>query len=174
MSADSAQSINEQKHLVAREKLEAQQTALLQALTTDLKIDGFKHERLEATSLSLQQKRMRTLQRAHPCIANAVGRSFEELFIGYAKANSLPSAHSTDDAAQFVEYLAQSGCLEPALWRAYWWAVIWKTRKSSSLLLVKLWRRLCIAVKQPAWPVKLLEVKTEVMAACRVRKRTQT
>ena len=122
----------------ARAKLAAQQSALLKALTKQTPLPGFDPERLKTTAISLQQKRMRTVEHAHPCLATALGPDFTELFNAYSKVQPIPTAGPSIDALQFTEYLAQSDFLPDQLWRGYFLTSGWKNHRTWWQLLCRL------------------------------------
>ncbi|MBI2810189.1 MAG: hypothetical protein HYX67_05095 [Candidatus Melainabacteria bacterium] len=119
----------------SRAKLAAQQTALMAALTTQKSIAGFDAERMQITALSLQQKRLRTVEHAHPCLASALGLSFTELFNEYSEVYPIPAASETTDALQFMDYLAKCDLLPDHLWRGYFLNLGWKHQRNWWYLL---------------------------------------
>ena len=114
----------------SRARLAAEQSALLNALTQQTPLTGFDPERLQITAISLQQKRMRTVEHAHPCIAAALGADFTELFNSYSKVNAIPAAGPSTDALQFTEYLAHSDLLPESMWRGYFRTSGWKNHRT--------------------------------------------
>ena len=114
----------------SRAKLAAQQSALMQALTSQTSLAGFDAQRLEATAISLQQKRMRSVEHSHPCIASALGSDFAELFAVYAQFQPIPAAGPSTDALQFTEYLAQRDLLPNRMWRGYFLTKGWQNRRT--------------------------------------------
>lgn len=110
----------------SRAKLAAQQTALMEALTMQTPLAGFDAERLQVTSTCLQQKRLRTLEHANPCIVSALGSSFTELFNEYSEIYPIPSITQTTDVLQFMDYLAKCDLLPHHYWRGYFFSYGWK------------------------------------------------
>jgi hypothetical protein len=110
----------------ARAKLAAQQTALMQALTTHTPLTGFDADRLQVTATSLQQKRLRTLEHANPCIAAALGSSLTELFNEYCEVHPIPTPDQPADVLQFMDYLAKCDLLPENHWRGYFLNYGWK------------------------------------------------
>ncbi|MBS2000474.1 MAG: hypothetical protein JST44_03150 [Cyanobacteria bacterium SZAS LIN-5] len=130
----------------SRRRLASKQAQLMQALTDDKPMQGFDANRLHVTAISLQQKRLRTVERVHPCLNSALGESFEELFAQYAKKHPIPAAGPLADGKAFIEYLAESGNLPAHMWRGYflstgwrtpryWWLFLKSTRACSALLI---------------------------------------
>jgi len=142
MSADSQARAQSRPQLAAsRAKLAAQQSALMEALTRQTPLTGFDPERLQATAISLQQKRLRTVEHAHPCIASQLGPAFTELFNAYSKGHPLPAAGPSTDAWQFIAYLAQSDVLPDHMWRRYLLTSGWQSYRTWWQLLRRLRRR---------------------------------
>ncbi len=110
----------------SRARLAAQQTALMEALTAQTTLIGFDSERLQITATSLQQKRMRTLEHAHPCIASALGSRFTELFTEYSEVHPIPAPGQTTDVLQFMDYLAKCDLLPAHQWKGYFMNYGWK------------------------------------------------
>ncbi len=110
----------------SRAKLATQQSALMEALTTQTPLTGFDSERLQVTAVSLQQTRLRTLEHAHPCIVSALGDSFTELFTEYSEVHPIPAPGQTTDALQFMDYLAKCDLLPAHHWQGYFLSYGWK------------------------------------------------
>ncbi|CAN5608121.1 hypothetical protein BH10CYA1_BH10CYA1_12170 [soil metagenome] len=125
-----------------RAKLAAQQTALLEALTQQTPLAGFDTERLQVTALSLRQKRLRTVEHAHPCLASSLGLTLTELFNEYAEVHTLPAAGEVTDSLQFMDYLAKCDLLPNHLWRGYFLSFGWKHQRN--------WWHLMRRITQPA------------------------
>lgn len=110
----------------SRAKLATEQTTLMAALTQQTPLTGFDSERLQVTASSLQQKRLRTLEHAHPCIAGALGTSFTELFYEYAEIHPIPAPNQPPDVLLFMDYLAKCDLLPENHWRGYFLNYGWK------------------------------------------------
>ena len=97
----------------ARAGLAAQQARLVAALTgSAAPPDGFDAARVNGTAKALRSKRRRSVSRAWPALATAIGGPFRELFDAYAAASPYPSAGGpAADALAFAEHLARSGGL---------------------------------------------------------------
>jgi hypothetical protein len=95
----------------ARDRLSAQQTALVRALMAGGEPPAhFDALRLGAATMSLARKRRRSAARAWPGLAKALRKHFEELFAAYAGAATLPRAGgSLADGREFARWLADRG-----------------------------------------------------------------
>lgn len=77
----------------ARARFAAQQAALVEALVCGGEVpSGFDATRISAAAASLLRKRMRSVARAWPGLARALGSRFAELFSAYAARTPLPRA----------------------------------------------------------------------------------
>ncbi len=123
----------------SRKKLAGQQAELMQALRNDTPLEGFDAHRLHVTAVSLQQKRLRTLERAHPCLTAALGCALDELFAGYCKTHPVPSQGPGADGREFIEYLALEGLLPTQMWRDCLLSIGWK-KPMHWWRYLKLWR----------------------------------
>ncbi len=119
----------------SRTKMSAQQTALMQVLTLQGTIPGFDQARLAATSLSLIQKRERTVAHANPFIASALGSSYSDLFSEYAKSHVIPSGGPASDTKKFIEHLAEHDLLPDHLWQEYFCRNGWKRHQNWCVIL---------------------------------------
>ena len=97
----------------ARADLASQQARLVAALTGSAPApDGFDVARIGATARALQSKRRRSVARAWPALATAIGVPFRELFDAYSAASRYPAdGGPAADALGFAEHLARSGAL---------------------------------------------------------------
>ncbi len=100
----------------ARAKLASQQARLVAALAASTPPpEGFDAARVTATAAALRSKRRRSVARAWPAIAVAIGEPFRDLFDAYASASPYPaSGGPVADALAFAEHLARSGRLPQA------------------------------------------------------------
>lgn len=110
----------------SRAKLAARQVELMKSLTDDTAMAGFDADRLHVAAMSLQQKRMRTVERSHPCLASALGTTFAELFNEYARKHQIPAQGPTTDARQFIDYMAKAGKLPESMWKSYFFSSGWR------------------------------------------------
>jgi hypothetical protein len=93
-----------------------QQRELVAALTTGAAAPaGFDASRLSATAASLARKRRRSVARAWPSLARALGQQFVPLFAEYAASHNLPALNGPlADGFQFAEFLQKTGRLPAA------------------------------------------------------------
>jgi hypothetical protein len=107
----------------ARAKLAAQQAKLMQCLTEDTSLAGFDADRLHVTAVSLLQKRIRTVERIHPCLVSTLGTSFSHLFIEYARTHQIPTNGP-------VDFLAKTEKLPQSMWKAYFFSTGWRNPRT--------------------------------------------
>ena len=92
----------------ARDELAARQAALVAALVADGPIPpGLDAGRVRIQSDALLRKRRRSVMRAAPELAVALGESFAAAFAEHA-ASGPKSGNSADDAAAFARFLLRS------------------------------------------------------------------
>jgi hypothetical protein len=106
-----------------RADLARRQAALVRALRGDAPTPaGFDPAHVERAADSLGRKRARSVQKAWPATARAVGDRYGEHFAAYAAENPLPTDVDTD-GFHFAEWLRSRGLapddarLELAVWR---------------------------------------------------------
>jgi len=145
----------------ARKKLAALQGALVAALLERRRPpDGFDTRRLEAAALSLAKKRLRSVARAWPSLAEGLGVAFAERFATFAAVTPMPRhGGPLADGRSFARWLATRGELpEQARNQALAVDVRFKTRADGlaprrgpcvRLALLKQPRRLWIALRLP-------------------------
>jgi hypothetical protein len=77
----------------ARERLEAEQAGLVQALVAGGSVPaGFDEERVRLTARSLINKRLRDVASVWPALVRCLGESFRERFATFAERNPPPAA----------------------------------------------------------------------------------
>lgn len=98
-----------------RARLATQQAALVAALAGDgLPPAGFDAERLQAAAVALSAKRARSVARAWPALAKALGDRFHACFATYAASQALPPGGAACDGFAFARALARQGRLPDA------------------------------------------------------------
>lgn len=100
----------------ARAALEAQQAALVRALTGQgAPPPGFDPDRVGAAAASLLRKRLRAVADAWPGLAAALGDDFAGRFLAYARRMPLPArGGALTDGRAFARELARAGALPDA------------------------------------------------------------
>lgn len=100
----------------ARADLAARQAELVAALTGHGDVPtGFDRVRVEAAAASLARKRRRSVARAWPGMAEALGERFAELFDAYAAQSPLPlQGGPLADGRAFAHWLTAAGQLPEA------------------------------------------------------------
>lgn len=99
-----------------QETLADKQESLVRALTGQGPPPaGFDGERIAATATSLIRKRMRTVARVWPALAEVLGREFPEKFAAYARSTPLPlEGGPLADGHVFARYLSHRGAFPDA------------------------------------------------------------
>jgi hypothetical protein len=100
----------------AQDRLAAQQAALVRALTGQGEIPpGFDTGRIESAADALLRKRIRSVARAWPGLAAALGERFVERFAAYARRTHLPRLGGPlADGRAFARALESAGDLPDA------------------------------------------------------------
>lgn len=100
----------------ARLRQAALQESLLRSLTgTGPPPEGVDRDRLDASASSLSVKRARSVARAWPGLAEALGEEFSALFSRYASGSSIPALGGPlADGWAFARWLARQGRLPAA------------------------------------------------------------
>ena len=100
----------------ARARLAARQAALVSALTAGGPLPAdFDGGRIRAAAAALARKRARSVARAWPVLAGAMGERFDERFTAYAEEMPLPrSGGPLADGRAFARWLAARGELPGA------------------------------------------------------------
>jgi hypothetical protein len=94
----------------ARERLAAQQAALVRALIAGGPPPaGLDPARVVATASALARKRARQVAKTWPALAHSLGDGFTTRFVAYAAANPLPPGGALADGLGFARTLAQAG-----------------------------------------------------------------
>ncbi len=135
----------------SRARLSARQSELMQALTSQRTIPGFDRDRLAITSLTLIQKRERTVAHACPSIASALGSSYSNLFNDYANSHVIPSGGPGFDARQFIHHLAERDLLPDQLWKVC--RDGWKRHQNWCVILRKLIRSYRADIRRDTGPI---------------------
>jgi hypothetical protein len=99
-----------------RERLASLQAELVSALTGRTgPPEGFDPDRLGAAARSLSRKRARSVARAWPSLADALGEDFEPCFAAYIAEAPLPRRGGPlADGRNFARFLARRGILPDA------------------------------------------------------------
>jgi hypothetical protein len=92
----------------ARDDLAAQQSRLVEALTTGTPPPaGFDPAQVETAARALAAKRARSVAKAWPRLAEALGDQFEKRFADYASESPLPNgAEPRDDGRALARWLS--------------------------------------------------------------------
>lgn len=100
----------------SRQLLVDQQEQLVRALTLGApKPEGFNPAALELTGDSLLKKRMRTVAKVWPRLADALGPQFQSCFQEYAMHQERPSDGSFADGRRFARWLSRQHGLTDAV-----------------------------------------------------------
>lgn len=135
-------------HADARNDLAAQQSRLVEALTTGAHPPaGFDAVQLETAAKALGAKRARCAAKAWPRLAESLGDRFGKLFAAYASESSLPTgAEPRNDGRAFGrwlarrEFLPEAGRIELAVGAASRGFPLRVTILRRPLRIVVLWR----------------------------------
>jgi hypothetical protein len=98
------------------------QAALVRSLTVAAPSPaGFDPQAVAVSARALRKKRVRTVTRVWPRLAEALGETFEEQFLAYAQQHPLPrQGGPLADGRRFVQYLQEQGKLPDAgRWEAF-------------------------------------------------------
>jgi hypothetical protein len=100
----------------ARARLAAQQAELMRALSGQAPApEGADAERFQAAANALARKRLRSVARAWPALAGALGNGFSEHFAAFAAQTAMPSEGGPlADGRAFAYFLARTGHLPDA------------------------------------------------------------
>ena len=143
----------------ARERLAAQQARLVAALGGVVgPPEGFDAERITLTSRTLVAKRRKSVARAWPVLAEALGPAFAETFNEYARGGPPPADGPGADALAFAKWLDATRQLPPAAVPALVAAMLGNRSPFASRIRRHPPRRLLIGVRLPWLGVKLWSV----------------
>jgi hypothetical protein len=172
----------------ARARLAVQQAELMRALAGQATApEGTDAERLRTAARSLARKRLRSVARAWPALAEALADRFGEHFASFAAVTSMPSEGGPlADGRAFVQFLARRGHL-PDAGRLEALAVDLRyarcagglrRRRGPALKMARLTQpgRLVVAVRLPWFGEKWFALPLRRFAACgleTIRKRGQ-
>lgn len=96
-----------------RQRLAESQAELVRALWRVGEAPGFDPVQVRRAGDALQRKRERTVSRAWPALAQALGESYSSRFRDYSAGFPLPEGGPAADGRLFARYLEDRGILPP-------------------------------------------------------------
>jgi hypothetical protein len=119
----------------ARDRLAADQAALLAAVLTDGPVpSGFDERVVRVEAAALLAKRRRIVAQLAPDVAGDLGERFAPLFDEYARTRPRTvGSRARDDAADFTTWLVARGewaAPQGRWWQGRWWRRRWWRRSS--------------------------------------------